>query len=309
MSIAVIDYPVKAVGQNVFGGNSPVEITFKREDVAVVDTEQGVDNTVIINLGSDITSSINVGESVYLSSESYDLTAVVLQTDSAFIRIATEWVENTDDGYLNYKQNYYTELDIIDPSNENIKILPFTLRDDGDEKGNIIIDLSIINDLNAIDFPDYSAVNEMADSRVQFDIRYREIWRESLATAYTRITDPIIIYPAKETGQIEAFSNGFDNPEYYKGYNNGAVFLHSDADPLGSVSIVFYYDEKDINKQTIKPNQKIGELAAQEVYGRLFAPLVDLVLLPETEFITLRSEAADIPEFSPTDFTSDFNIG
>jgi hypothetical protein len=309
MSLSTVSYPVPSPGLNVFGGGAPVEIKFLRNDAPVVDTEAGDNNTVIVNLGGNITGSLNVGEYVYLNSgDVYDVAAEALEVENTYIRLDTQWIENTVDGYINYKQNYYVELDLINPDNENIKILPFTLRDDGDEAGNINIDLSIVNDLNAIEFPDYSAVNEMGESRVKFDIRKREIWRESQSTAYSRITDPIIIYPAKETGTIEAFTNGFSEPEYYVGYPNGAVYLHSDDDPAGDLLIIFYFSEQDINKQTIKSNSEIGQLDAQDVYGRLFIPLNNLTLLSNTEYITLYSESAAIPEFNPADFTSDFNI-
>lgn len=310
MSLVVSDYPVKNVGQNIFAGDSPVEVTFVREDLQIVSTEQGSDNTIIINVTTDLTSVLNAGEYVYLKSEVYDLSGEVLELTATGIRINKQWIgEDTAGGFINYKQNYYVELDIINPLNDLDKILPFTLRDDGDEKGNIKIDLSIINDLNSIDFPAFLEFYEMIESRVKFDIKYREIWRESPSTAYIRINDPIIIFPAKIDGGIEKFSNGFDLPEYYKGYPNGAVFLHSDSDPLASDDIVAYYDELDINKDTIKANQEVGTLAAREVYGRLFAPLVDLPLLENTEYLTLKTEAAAIPEFSPIDFTNDFNIG
>lgn len=297
MSLSIIDYPVKSIGQNIFGGLSPIEIKFKREDLSVVDTELGVNGTLIINIGAGNISALNVGEYVYLKSENYDLSAEVLEITNDFIRVDYQWSNSTAGGYINYKQDYYIEIETINPENELIKILPFTLTDDGDNEGNITIDLSIINDLNKLELPSF-VIGEMTDSRVKFDIKYREIWRESTETAYLRVTDPIIIYPAKETGTIEDFTNGLDQPEYYVGYPNRALFLHSDSDPLGGELLAFYIDELDINKEAIKENSFIGSISAIDNYGRIIAPLVDLDLLDDTEYIDIKKEAENIPEYS-----------
>ena len=309
MSINIVDYPVKSVGKNVFAGKSPVQIKFKREDEPITGTGLGDDGNLLITLTADLTNSLNVGEYVYVNSEDYDTTAKVLEITSTTVLVEFQWLGlPTTGGYINYKQNYYLELDLIRPENEAAKILPFTLRDNGTPSGNIVIDLSVVNDLNELNYPDYKVFSEMEDSRVKFDIRYREEWRESSNSPYLRISDPIIIYPALKSGAIEDFSNEFDLPEYYKGYPNGAVFLHSDSAPLGAPLLIAYYDEKDINGDILKLNQKIGELAGLEVYGRLFAPLEDLPLLTDTKFITLKTESTNIPEFSPDDFTNDFKI-
>lgn len=308
MSISVESYPVSEAGQNLFPGKSPVEIKFKREDLEIVSTEQGASNTVIINVTTNLTSSLSAGEFIYLNSgDVYDVQAEVISVSATEIRIDTQWLgEGTTGGYINYKQNWYIELDIIDPDNDAIKIIPFTLRDDGDIEGNVTIDLSIINDLNDDSIPDFDSLAEMADSRVKFDIQYREVWRESTG-AYTRITNPIILYPAKDEGTIETFNNNFSEPEYYVGYPNGAIFLHSDGDPLGGDTLYFYYDEKNINKSIIASNRNLGNIENSK-YGRIFVPLWDLDLLQNTEFITLEKLAVSIPEFNPADFTSDFNI-
>jgi len=307
--VTVESYPVLSLGQNVFPGNSPVEIGFKREDIVVVDTEQGIDNTVIINLGSDITGSLNVGEYVYLSSEIYETSSEVLETNAAYIRIDTQWLgAGSTGGYLNYKQNWNIELDLVNPLNDAIKVLPFTLRDNGDNAGNVLIDLSIVNDLANIQVPTFVAIAELTNQRTKFDIKWREIWRESLATVYTRITDPIIIITAKDQPTIEAFNNDFTEPEYYVGYKNGAVFIHSDVAPGFLTNVNFYYDELDINKAVIRANQLIGSVTSANVWGKIFVPLFDLPLLSDTYYIDLKTETALLPEFSATDFTNDFNI-
>lgn len=307
MSLTVTKYPVVNIGENLFAGGSPIIIEFERKDQSVTTTEQGASNTIKINIGVNLAASLNVNEYIYFNSGIYDLSAKVLEIGATYIRIATQWAGNTTGGYINYKQNYYVELDIIDPTNENIKILPFTLKDDGDTRGLISINLAIINDLNDLEFPNFAAINEMTASRIKFDIKYRQIWRESLASVYTRISNPIIIYPAKENATIETFPNTMETLEYYLGYNNGAVFLHSDADPLGADNFVFYYDELDINKQVINENNLIGSISSDK-YGRIFVPLCNLTFLENTKYFSIKKEAATIPEFSPVDFTNDFNI-
>lgn len=309
MSLALIDYPVKAVGQNLFAGFSPIKIGFKREDIIITDTEIGVNNTVIVNFTFIPVNSIKIGEYIYLYSPPYNLVAEVLEVNVNFLRINTQWIGNTTGGYINYKQNWYAELEIINPENEDDKILPFTLQDDGNKEGVVIIDLSVINDLNALEVPFFDgAPYEMADSRIKFDIRYREVWREDKVNSFTRIENPIIIIPAKTMGVIEEFNNKFDEPQYYKGYNNGAVFLHSDDAPSGDNRVVFYFDEKDRNKQVINPDQYIGQIDALETYGRLFVALKNLVLLENTDYITLKIEGSGIPEYNPLEYSGEYNI-
>ena len=305
--VTVISYPVPSPGQNVFAGNSPINIGFKREDLQILGTQQGINNTIIITVFINITAFINIGEYIHLKSGIYNVSAAVLEKSANQIRIDTQWLgSGTMGGYINYKQSWNIELDLVAPTNEAIKILPFTLRDNGDNEGNIVIDLSIVNDLAAISVPSFVSVAEMTAQRTKFDIKYREVYREATGV-YTRITNPIIVIPAKEMGIIDAFNNDLLEPEYYVGYPNGAVYIHSNTAPGFLTDVNFYFDEYDQNKQLIRKNQLIGSVVSAAVYGKIFVPL-DLSFMPLSEYFKLKPVSAALPQFSPTDFTNDFNI-
>jgi len=307
MAVTIASYPVTIAGQNVFAGYSPVNIAFFRNDLAITGTSQGIDNTVVINITTDITTELNIGDFLYLNSEDYDVFAEVMEVEPIYIRINTQWLgAGSTGGYINYKQNWYLELELINPLNELAKVLPFTLRDNGSNEGNVVIDLSIVNDLNRTLIPSYASINEITIQRKKFDIKYREVYREG-TTAYTRITNPIIIIPAKEQTTLETFGNSFSEPEYYKGYPNGAVFTHSDTSPIFANNINFYFDQLNINKNIISGNNQLGIIDAG-TFGKIFVPLVALDLLSECEYIDLKTSDANIPEFNPLDFTNDFNI-
>jgi hypothetical protein len=309
MSVSVIDYPVKIAGQNIFPGNSPLEVTFKREDLQITSIEQGAGNTIVINVPIDVTSSLNVGEYIFLNSFTLNVTAEVLEISTTQIRINSQWLFNNDDGYINYKQNYYLEIDTVSDVNVNIKILPFTLTDDGKANGEIIFDLSIINDLNPVNFPKFTGSTGLGgDTAIKFNIRYREQWRELNGGAYAFINNPMIITPAIILGEVEQFTNAFSEPQYYVGYPNGAVYLHSDSDPAGGEFYNFYYDELDLNKDSIRNNMPFGTFLSVN-YGKIFALMYNLDLLEGTEYVQIRAEVGTLPEYNPEEYSEEYNIG
>ena len=306
MGLTVSSFPVKEAGKNIFAGEEEVNIVFKREDISVVSTEQGIDGTLLINLNGDVSNELNIGEWIYLKSELYDSTCQVLEIGTNQLRVDKQWVGNEEEsgGYVNYKQNYFVELDVTDSVNYLIKTIPFTLRDSGTPNGIIDIDLAIINDLNVLKFPMFNEIYEMQSSRIKFKVRYREVYRE-LTNDYAAIDDAIIIIPARKIGKIEGFNNNFDEPKYYSNYPNGATYLHSDSDPEANDNIIMYYDELDINKDTIKENTEMGRIGARTSYGNIFLPLITLRLLNNTEYISLDVKNTALQQFSD-EFSNEF---
>ena len=303
MSLSVTEYPVNIVGQNLLAGKYPIEIKFKREDIIINSIQVAPGETIQVNLNANIASFVNLNEYVYINSGDYDVFSKILEINASYLRLDTIYIGASSGGFMNYKQDYYIELDLVNIDNELIKILPFTLKDNGNPNGLFNINLAIVNDLNTIDMPTFDAITELTTGRVIFDVKYREIWRESLTTVYTRINNPIVVIQAKEVIENEAFTNGLENPEFYVGYPNGAVFSHTSSE-----SLVFYFDQLDINKNLVSDNNIIGT-ADLGLVGKIFVPLIDFVFEPTTKYFTLKAEGSTIPEFAPLDFSKDFNIG
>ena len=101
MSLSVVANPITRSGQ-VFSGFLPIEFKFKREDLAVIDTESGTGGTKI-NIGTSLVSYLNVGDPVYLYSEAtnyiYNLVGTVLEVNAGDITIDVPFYEVSTGGY------------------------------------------------------------------------------------------------------------------------------------------------------------------------------------------------------------------
>lgn len=315
MSLTLETYPVYFEGinkVNVFPGFKAIDIVFKREDLAITTVTQAADNRIQINVGTDVTSELNEGDFVYLYSEgvtyTYDLTAEVISVTASAIVIDGDYIEGGTGGYTNYKQNYAVEMKLTDPDNFAIDLLGFTLKQSGSDSGNIIFDVSVINDLNCQEFVEQLTGREVEEGRVKFNVKYREIWREDDTASYIEIDNPIIALFATSDFQIETFSNPFSEPFFYAGYPAGIGFIHSDSNQEDD-AIKVTFDELDINKTDITTGNVLKQFNITD-YGVLLATSEDtnLILNEDTKYIRLNASIGGLPEYEPTEYSNEYNI-
>lgn len=309
MALTLVSNPVvteSGVVKNLFAGFLPVEFVFKREDLAVSACGQGSDNKLLITIGVDLSNDISIGDFVYAYSEganyTYDGSGEVLEITATTITIDVDFIENSTGGYINYKRNYFVEAELVNEDNADVKVLPFLLRDDGDNAGNITIDTSIANDKNELQF-EY-ALQALGDARLKFRFQYREVWEDS-NESFTLVPDELILYFGTEQGVIESFVQELDDAFIYEGYPFGGIILHSDANNGGD-NLSLLYDELDINKQAIDSNNVIGVISSDD-YGQIFVNLDKSNTYNEnTEYIKLKAEIGDVPFFDPAFFDGNF---
>lgn len=313
MSLTLISSPVETISgvkQNVFAGFAPVEFEFKREDLAIVSIGSGLNNNIEITIGTDLSSYLEVGDYIYLYAEGasgtydYDLSAEILAITSSTITINSQYIEGSSTGYINYLKNYYVECELVDIDNVNIKKIPFTLKDDGDNAGNITIDVSIANDKNRQQF--LLEKREITEGRIRFNLQYREVYT-GVATPnnYILIDDPVILVYATEQPEAEELINDFDLPKLYKGYDSGIILTHSN-DNAFDIAIKVFYDELDINQTQIVADQNIGDLSIDE-YGFLFFKWNKSLyagLNADTKFIKFKPDYVALPDYDPADYAT-----
>ena len=319
MSVTLVTNPVQTVGSevlNLFAGFQPCEFIFKREDMAISLVEQGTDDTILINIPDDLSSYLAVGESIYLyalgnvTGYEYDGNFEILELGTNTIRVDGDFIEQAGAGYINYKKNYYLEVQVIDANNNNVKLLPFTLRDNGDSAGNITIDVSIVNDQNIVEIlqeSDFSTYNGLVliDSRIRFKIQYREVYDEATGN-YTTITDEIILIYASEQPEREELMNDLISPFLYRGYPFMVALNHSNSN-LEKSCVNVLYDTLDINQYDIDVNNLIYRFNSQNDYGILichFDKSISSGFASNVEFVRFKAEFASLPEYNPEEYTA-----
>ena len=313
MSLNLISNPVtteSGVTNNIFAGFLPVEFEFKREDLAISTIGAGINNNIQISTSIDLSSILSVGDSVYcyglgISGEfTYDDSGVITSIDAVSVTIDVDFIENITSGYINYLQNYYVEMMLTNPSNSDVNILRYTLRDDGNSAGNIKIDLSIPKDkLYQVFEWDTDTVDE---ERIKFKPKYKQVYEDS-AESYTLIDQEIILIYATEQPTLESFLCPFDYNYIYQGYNAGVTLCHSDSnnDELG---LKITYDELDINQNDLVSGTVIKSLSSNE-YGLIFIDFEkNTSVNANTKYIRFNASFVQLPDFQAGDFSSDFDI-
>ena len=308
MSLTLITNPVTTEGgviKNIFPGFRPVEYVFKREDLAIVSVGETSGN-VEVTIATDLSSYLSEGDFIYLyavgdsGDYEYDSIGEILSITSTTIELDIPYIENSTSGYINYLKNYYVELQLVNPDNTSIQMIPFSLKDDGDQAGNITIDVSIANDKNRKLFD--ISTREMTEGRIRFDVRYREI-SEGVTGSWTDMSDPVILVYAWEQMDTEEILNGFDMPELYKGYDFAVALSHSNRNGTDSF-VVAKYNELDINRDDIVTEQSIGQLSI-DLYGILLFVLDGSTTFDgDAEYIEIYGEYADLPDYDPEDYDS-----
>lgn len=309
MSVTLIENPVvteDGILKNIFAGFEPVEYVFKREDLSITGVSQGISNQLLIPTSIDLSSYLSIGDSVYVFSEgstfTYDETGIIVAITASTITISVDFIEAGVGGYINYYKNYHLEVELVNVDNSDVKVLPFTLKDDGNNAGDITIDVSITNDLN-IQFFEFLQ-QEMTESRTLFKVQYREVW-DILTGSYTLLTDRVILVYATQQPEIEEFINELDNPKIWKGYPFGIILVHS-SDNSDETGVTVSYDELDINQNVIVADQSLGSFLASDE-GFLFVDLdKDKSYNANTEYIKFKGGFISAKFFSSEFFDDNF---
>ena len=134
---------LKANISNWTAGHNPVVYKLKREDFKILNTINGLGFKVEIIFFEDISSFVEVGNSIYLKSGIYDTIAEVISIDVTGKRLLTniQFESTTSGGYANLKQNYYTLIDVFSWES-NQKLTKNSLKFTGDVTGKITADFS-----------------------------------------------------------------------------------------------------------------------------------------------------------------------
>lgn len=307
MAVILTQNPVVTEGgitKNLFAGFDKVEYKFQRKDLEGISVGQGIDNQVLINVSEDLRSYLSVGDTVYLFAEgdtfTYDDTGDVIAITAATVTISIDFIEVVDDGYINYFKNYFLEVELVNKDNSDIKVLPFSLRDDGSNSGLITIDVSIANDKN-IQFFEF-ATQELTASRILFKVQYREVY-DIVIGSYTLLNDVIILVYATEQPEIEQFINELEEPKLWKGYPYGVVLTHSD-DNTEEQGINVSYDELDINQLAIVVDVALGSFISEK-QGFLFNDIdKDIAYDADTEYIKLKGVYGSQPQYNPAQYNN-----
>jgi hypothetical protein len=262
MSLTLISNPITTDESgnlvNMFPGFKPVEFIFKREDQQITGVDEDVSGNVEVTIESvDLTSLINVGQPIYLYSEgslyTYDVSAEVLSINlvggDTIIVIDSPYYRINTGGYINYRRNYFVESNLIDTLN-SAPLFNYYLTNDGDNAGNITVDINVANDLTSKPFTLASGAEQ--NGRVKLLYQYREVY-EGSSNSFTTITDEIIICYARNDFQIEEVISGLTEPKIYKGYPFPVGIYHTQENESGSAPRILF-DELNINKNTITNN-------------------------------------------------------
>lgn len=312
MSVTLTSYPVTTSSgkvRNIFAGFAAVELEFKREDSVVVDVSQGVDNKILISINGDITSSLNVGESVYLFSEgatftydgNFQILDVVFSSPNTEITVNGEFIEVSTGGYSNHKQNWFLEAKLVNIDNNDILNYPQLLQNDGSPAGIIEINTSMLVDFLKNEILETS--QEVTDSRQDCKVMFREVWREDDTEAFALVDqEPIIIIYAAEDSEIESFVNDFEVPRMWEGYPFFLNVLHSLQNESGK-RVTVTFDELDINKSNIIIDNPLVDFNPLS-FGILQANFSDNVKAIEdnTRFIRFNANSSGSADFETGDF-------
>jgi hypothetical protein len=311
MSISLVSYPVtinSGIINNIVPGFQNIFIEFKREDIAVVSISQGTNNTIVVEIAGDLSSSILVGDWVYLYSQGstylYDLSAEVLEVTvpgNTNVRIDSQFIEASTGGYLNYKQNWFLESKLVNPDNNNILEYPSLFANDGNANGEIKVSVSPLVD--ALSSQILSNSGEITEARNIAQLMYREVWREDDTQVFVLLAEtPIIVTYSADSQGAEKFINDFDLPVYWAGYPFSIMFHHSKQNYVGK-SLIVDYDELDINNDLISSDNSLVNFSSSE-YGFLQVNFTDNLnaISDNTKFLKININESSLADFKAGDF-------
>lgn len=311
----LISYPTSIESgkiKNILSGFQNNFIEFKREDISINSIGAGLNNKISVTIENiDLTSFLNVSEFVYIYAEtlnffydgSFEILDIEYINNDTIILLNTEFFEISMQGYINYKQNYFVEYKLVNVSNNNVLMYPYSLSEDGKSNGEIKLNIN-----NAVDFLS-SNINNISgyiqNSSVKFKVMYREVYRENETENFTLINElPLIVIYSAENVNVEEITNKFNEPIIFEGYPFFLNFIHSDENyNLSNIDVLF--NELDINKNELTTNNYITTFN-RDLFGVLQISFNDKTkaIENETEYIEFILNDVDLPDYSPTDYNS-----
>ena len=311
MSLTLVTNPVETVGgvvNNIFAGFEDTEFVFSRKDLSNVSITAGAGTNVRIDTnGNDLTTKISVGDAVYLyavgSTYTYNKSGLITVVSATYIEADISFIENATvsaSNYINYYKNYYVECELVNVDNSDVKLLPFTLRDDGNDAGSITINVGIANDLNTIDYE--FTTQQLTDSVTKFKFQYRQVYTlddGDVTDSYTLVSDEIILVYATVQPDIESYITQFENPKIYSGYPFGVVMCHSD-DNKDDDFLSVRYEQLDINHNSIISGTEIVQI--NDEYGLIFIDFTNEIISGDAQFIRFTSAWIGAPDWLSADW-------
>ena len=300
MALTLVTNPVGSGTVKLFAGFEPVEFVFKREDLAITGVQSGAGG-LRVNVTTDLTSYLSPGDSIYVYAQgavhTYSNVGVILSITATDITTDIAYVQDATGGYINYKKNYYVEMQCVDKQFASSNLIPFSLNSDGDSAGNIVIDVSIINDLNRQ--RGLIADGHISESRQEFEVQYREVY-EGSSNSFTLIDNKLIVLLyATETPETEEILNSFDVPKIYLGYP-AALVIAKEADPASS-TMLMSYNEYDINMLAVG-NGDLSELDSDVNGFLMWKWAADATIEDSTKYIMFSTGVEAGFDFAAGDF-------
>ena len=301
MSLTLVSNPAPNK-VNLFAGFNKIEYLFKREDSSIISVTSGVNNKALITLNTDLTSILDIGDKIYIysngitSSYTYDGVYEILSITPTEITIDKTFVEVGTGGYINYLKNYYVEMQLVDKSFPDAELLPFSLESDGDKRGVITIDVSIINDLNQ----QREGISKkfLKNSVQEFEVKYRAVY-EGSSNPFTLLNNKLlVVLYCLDLPKENEILNKFDLPMIYLGYPAALIVANSgftDGDLLE-----IKYDELDINKNIIN-NDTLGIIDSNNGFF-MWEWDKDIIVDSSTRFINFTFRTQGVFDFADPDF-------
>jgi len=305
MSLTIVTNPVTG-SKGFFAGFDKIEFVFKREDIAVSSVDAGTGGARI-NHSGDLTSYLSVGDTVYLYSEgtnyTYDLSAEIIAITAGQITLDTPFIESATGGYANYFKNYYVEMQLVNASLTDVSLLPFNLQSDGDPAGNIIIDVSIINDFNRR----RGLISEglIEESSREFKVKYKQVYDGSSESFTLLSGNTLIALYCTQNPETDTILNNFDLPKIYKGYP-ALIAIARNGKANGTIKLS--YETQNINKVGISSSDLTDlDGTFNGFINWLWA--ADKSVEPNTKYILFSLTDTIVGDFAAPDFAApDFVI-
>ena len=308
MALTLTTNPVGSGTSKFFAGFQKCEVVFKREDLAVATVVSGTGAKAKITHTGDMSGVVLPGDTIYLYSPAtnmtYDGLFTVLTVAAGEITVDTPYIESGGVGYINYLKNYYVELQCVHPALSDLNLLPFSLESDGDSAGNVVIDVSICNELNTQ--RGVIVEGHLPESVIEFEIKYREVYSGS-SNAFTLVDNKnfLMLYAIDVPEESEVM-NSFDMPKLFLGYP-AAIAATIKAGLAGSKTELVY-NELDINQEVIT-NGTLGQIET-DVNGQFIWKWEPTASVNAgTKYIDFTLQIEPTFDFLTADFaTPDFKI-
>ena len=311
MSLNLVKYPVTTTSQinNLFAGFLPVNLEYKREDAQIVSVGAGANGKIQVVISGDITASLNVNEWVYLYAKgnlfdydnSYQVIDISYSNPNTFITLDSDFIENASIGYLNYKQNYFVEAKLVNPTNEKVMAYSDVLEINGSASGDVVINANALVDGLTDTISESS--QEITSARNICKVAYREVWRENQINTFTvQFGEPLVIVYAAENIETEKFINNQNEPTIFAGYEFIINSAHTNENNTGQ-KIGVSFDELDINKANITTDNALSEFESKD-FGILQANFSENIIAinGNTQFIKFNLITTAKPDYKAGDY-------